>query len=277
MGISCGLYSWAHVIREHSDWEEEDYTGSQFLNPKDDASTISQSSLQDLEDAFNAEFHYTPPRGHFDPHGPSPSSDSKGMDTPLMRRSIITSPEEDDEEDILSHLNGGTAGLKRRKYTSAYASGSKYSSPSTRSELKSRKNTGGKAGTIRFIGMSMGVMTILIPLVLMTFVLEVPSEVALSDSLYGCRTMSALYQYSVGEDDQSNQENYMENVENGDTVCGEVCLPLSVVNRVSSNTNDVAWIAKLCSSRGYNCLIAEDAFKLNDGFDIARELYTACS
>ena len=273
MGISCGLYWWAHFVRErYSDWDEEEYTGSQFLNPKDDASTVSQSSLQDLEDAFNAEFHYTPPR-MFDPSGPPPSSDSKGMDTPLMRRSIITSPE-DDEEDILSQLNGGT-GLKRRKYTSTYASGSKCLSPSSKST--NRKTTGGKAGTLRFIGLSMGVMSILIPLVLMSFVLEVPSEVALSDSVYGCRTMSSLYKFSVGDDDQSNQENYIQDVENGESICGEVCLPLSVVNRVRSNTNDIDWIAKPCSFRGYNCLIAEDEFDLNESFEITRELFTACN
>ena len=280
MGSSCGLYWWAHVVRNHSELEEEEYTTNHFLNPTnddDDASTLSQSSLQDLEDAFNTEYHTTPPRQrrHFDTPGPPPSSDSKGMDTPLMRRSIIRSPEDDDEEDILSHLNGGT-GLKRRKNTNAFAPSSNYVT-SPKYDIKVKRNVGGKSGTIQFIGLSMGLMTVSIPLFLMSFVLEVPSEVALSDSMHGCKTMSTLYQLSFGDDDQSNQQYYMENVNNGDTLCGEVCFPISMVHHILSKTNDVTWIASPCSSRQYNCAVGEDSVPLNENLDITRELFRPCS
>ena len=91
MGVSSGLYWWAHVVQHHSDIDEDEYATSHLLNPKDDdASTLSHSSLQDLEDAFNAEYHTTPPRGrhYFDTPGPPPSSDSIGMGTPLMHETV---------------------------------------------------------------------------------------------------------------------------------------------------------------------------------------------
>jgi len=268
MGVCCG---WLIVIpkKKLDEWNDTDSQAS--------------SVASDLEEAFSPNMN-TPPRfGYDDSPPPPPSSSSKGLDTPIMRRSILTSPEEDDEIDMMQSLNA-PGGLKQRSVKTAKKNFS-YEGGIMDGERDGQDKSTTKTkycsdALLRLIGMMCITLMIAVPMFYIGIALRLPSEQSIADSLYGCRTMFALYEYvqdSEGNDDDGafnsngNADEYYQ-IGDGVTVCGEVCIPDSIYDQVMKGGSGTSLQNGTCKQNDYQCQAKGDAF--DAGFlAIERELY----
>ena len=133
---------------------------------------------------------------------------------------------------------------------------------------------------LRFIGMFCGLLSMTFAVLYIGLAVQLPSEQAMSDSLYGCKTMRGLNEYANDADDgaataATDDGNKNAMAANGDTVCGEVCIPISIYDQVMQGGGDGVSSLEYgtCSQDGYLCNYSSDAFDV--GFiEIERELYT---
>ena len=271
MGVCGGMF----LLKQDYDWT--------------DADSQASSVASDLEEAFSPSVK-TPPRFHYeDSPPPPPSSSSKGLDTPIMRRSILTSPEDDDEYDVVQSLNkSGGKGLKQRNIGSAQKK-TPYSSINMNMNVNmNATSSSGKHNVyrqneyfctearLRFIGMMAGLLMLSISVLYIGFTFTTPSDQVVSDSLYGCKTMYGIYRY---EQDGNDADDGVTNASNvpaeGDTVCGDVCIPISIYDRVMSNGGDSVSALEYgaCSQNGYSCMFSNEAYDV--GFiEIEQDLFT---
>mmetsp|Transcript_8103 Transcript_8103/g.12097 ORF Transcript_8103/g.12097 Transcript_8103/m.12097 type:complete len:673 (+) Transcript_8103:218-2236(+) len=273
MGFACGLFIVGPKMNSH-DWNITNY----------DADSQSSSVASDLEEAFSPRIN-TPPRfGYDDSPNPPPSSSSKGgLDTPIMRRSILTSPEEDDEFDMMQSLNA-PGGLKQRNNKSKSNFSYEDRSLDSHSANEHQSYQYGNRATssyctearLRFIGLMCGLLMITFSVLYIGIFLDLPSEQAITDSLYGCHTMHSLY---VLQQDEGNEmdDGAMNANMIGETICGEVCIPTSifgqVMSGVSSSNGGATLQSGMCNQEGYGCQYMSNAF--DAGFlAIEEELYT---
>ncbi len=264
MGICCGFLS---ISTTNDDWTDTDSQSSSFAS--------------DLEEAFSPTMN-TPPRymyGFDESPPPPPSSSSKGVDTPIMRRSILTSPDEDDEYDRVQSLNkSGGKGLKQRNVNSAQKATYFNHDNDVNKRVHEDSEKRGEACTdakMRFVGMLTGILLITISVLYIGLFFNPPSEQTFNDSLYGCKTVYGIYEYTEDTDDGqrgNNEEDQNAAVAVGDTICGEVCVPFSVYDQVMENAEGITSTGS-CSSKSFGCNYSSDAFDIGY-FEIERELYT---
>ena len=264
MGVCCGML----LLNHAHEWE--------------DAESQSSSLASDLEEAFNLNMS-TPQRLNYDESPPPPpSSSSKGLDTPIMRRSILTSPDDDDEYDVVQSLNeSGGKGLKHRNVRSAQKQ-IRTSANVPHDDFHSKRPTrsGCSEPKLRFIGLMGCLLIFSFALSYIGFALSAPDEQVLSDSLYGCRTVHGLFQYTQDgtdvDDGTSGGEAISGNFQiyEGETVCGELCVPISIYDRVMGSATSAASYLEYgsCSQNGYNCNYSSEVF--DAGFtEIEQDLY----
>ena len=261
MGVCGGMF----LLKQDYDWT--------------DAESQASSVASDLEEAFSPSVK-TPPRFHYeDSPPPPPSSSSKGLDTPIMRRSILTSPEDDDEYDVVQSLNkSGGKGLKQRNVGSAQKE-IPYSSMNATSGINNvyrRNDNFCTEARMRFIGMMTSLLMLSFAVLYIGFAFTTPSDQVVSDSLFGCKTMHGIYRYEQdGNDADDGVTNSNTVPAAGDTVCGDVCIPISIYDRVMSNGGDSVSALEYgaCSQNGYSCMFSNEAFDV--GFiEIEQDLFT---
>jgi membrane associated rhomboid family serine protease len=244
---------------------------------ENDADSQASSIASDLEEAFSPCINTPPPYHYEDSPPPPPSSSSKGLDTPIMRRSILTSPEDDDEYEVVHSLNtSGGKGLKQRnrnigRKEAAYTNIVNPQSESGGDNTYRQKEYFCTEAKLRFVGMMTGLLMISVAMLYIGLALSLPSDQVVSDSLYGCRTMYGIYQY---EQDGNNADDGGKPAE-GETVCGDVCVPVSIYDRVMKSGDDSVSLLEYggCSENGYSCNYSNDAFDV--GFiEIEQDLFT---
>lgn len=271
VGTCCGFFFISSASLYNQDWDEEG-----------DSQTSSMAS--DLEEAFSPRMN-TPPRymyGFDDSPPPPPSSSSKGA-TPVMRRSILTSPDEEDEYDLVHSLNtSGGKGLKQRNVKSAQKAAYRNSlsdddSDGRNKEYKAARKSGDfcTEPRMRFLGLFSALVLLSLTVLYIGFLFDLPSEQTISDSLYGCKTVHGLYEYTADEtDDGQNQGEQGEAAASeGDTICGEICIPFSIYDQVMNNAGDMMSSKGTCSMSSFGCSYSSDAFDVGF-FEIERDLYT---
>eukprot|EP00557_Chaetoceros_sp_GSL56_P007955 CAMPEP_0176490822 /NCGR_PEP_ID=MMETSP0200_2-20121128/8085_1 /TAXON_ID=947934 /ORGANISM="Chaetoceros sp., Strain GSL56" /LENGTH=848 /DNA_ID=CAMNT_0017888173 /DNA_START=155 /DNA_END=2701 /DNA_ORIENTATION=- len=269
MGVCCGMLL---LNQKQQQWDDSDSQSSSFVS--------------DLEEAFSLNLN-TPQRMYYNESPPPPpSSSSKGIDTPIMRRSILTSPEEDDEYDLVQSLNeSGGKGLKQRNVKAAQQRKSHESNVGAVSDDYTRKHSTGyicSEPRLRFIGLMGCLLMLSCSLAYIGLALSTPSDQVVSDSLYGCRTVHGFFQYAqdatVDVDDGGSGGSEMTsgnfNVYEGETVCGEICIPISIYHRVMNSQNNAISFLEYgsCSQEGYKCNYSSQVF--DAGFtEIEQDLY----
>jgi len=298
MGISCGLF----LLSSPSS------RGNHLYKEWNDNESQTSSVTSDLDDAFNPTITTpTRERGGIPPPPSSPSSSSKdgGLDTPIMRRSILKSPDdEDDDIDVLQSLNApgfSSGGLKQRNVASKQShhhrtafssnhighhhesSDMIYTSKQTE-YARMGLNCTTSRGWLRVIGMLMVLSILTIPVLIIGFVVQPLDEQAVLDSMYGCKTLYGVYQYTTATDD--NKADYdngdvkeeINDALNGEIVCAQVCVPLSLLRTVRHADEGTNLHSGTCSHLGYECLMTNNSFDVSK-FEIYRDIYVegSCS
>ena len=222
MGISCGLVLFAPSSQQVMGGNDEDHTGGDNhgvhrgtyrVDEWNDNDSNVSSMASDLEEAFNPNIQTPPRNGRFDiPPAPSfsPTPSSKGLDTPIMRRSIIKSPEEEDDEiDTLRSLNtpGFTGGLKQRNTSK---NKSNYNTEMhCNDDMYSSKQLGRSRGmhwsiqplTLQFLGVLLVISILTIPVLFIGYSPEPADGQAVTDSMYGCKRLHGFYQYAQADEE----------------------------------------------------------------------------
>lgn len=227
-------------------------------------SNASSSVLSDFDDGFASEIN-TPPRFGVDlSPPPPPSTSSKGVhDTPVIRRSIM-SPDEDEEFDMRNSLNAPDGIKKRIKRHSSYI---KRALP-----RKSKRDVFCTETRIRFIGVFGSISFVTVSMLYIGLLMRIPDEQTVSDSIYGCVTMHGLYTYEIIADDDVNRNKNAENIQSGDSMCGEICIPHAIYAE-SIRGEAGSFYKGSCNDHSYSCLSTTDAFDVGK-LEIERYLYT---
>ena len=225
-------------------------------------------SLPDLESRFESMLH-TPPCEKHDRNErvailnivPPPPSQPSINDTPIMRRSILTSPEEEDE--IIRDLNENYD-----SNISNFQLPPDASSPiTTPSKLFFRKSPSQDHKEVLFWVSFLILATIIsISIFILYETIEPPSKQAMYDSIYGCRTMNHLIQPSEREDIKA----YYDDKHDSAVWCEESCIPLSLVDNVREM--DLG----SCFSSGYCYSGDTSIMDINDSYMIYTEMYKTC-
>jgi membrane associated rhomboid family serine protease len=255
MGIFCGM----SLQVPEKDWTDLD-------------SNASSSVTSDFDDAFASEMN-TPPRFGFDMSPPPPpSSSSKGChDTPVMRRSIM-SPDEDEEFDTRRSLNV-PGGLKQRnrKYSDK-TNHANHMLNYGRDEMKPRNDLFCTETRLRFLGILGAIFFITISMLYIGLIMRIPDEQTINDSIYGCITTHGIYTYEVSGDDDGNLNKNEVNIQAGDNICGEICIPHSIYTEAMKG--DAGSLDRgSCQEQTYACHFSSDVFNMGM-LEIERDLYT---
>lgn len=274
MGFCCGMF-----FLSHDDYE--------FYNDYDSYSGTSSSMASEVEDMFHVN---TPPRFPYeDSPPPPPSSSSKGLDTPVMRRSILTSPDDDDEYEVVHCLNeSGSKGLKQRNVKSAHKENYHDRDMNMYDSKKAMRQTTSyicSQARLRFIGMTVGFLMVLFSVLYIGFGASIPKYEVLSDSFYGCKTMHGIYEYtndaSEGDDGINKQSQQNQDVQNGysptegDNICAEICIPIGIYEKVISKKSDEtsALSSGNCRRKGFQCQYDSSQFDAGS-IEIEQDLFS---
>jgi len=285
MGLSCGMFLFAPIRCD------VDHGGGYVNGDYDEITSVSTAPFSDLESAFSdpAVVIHTPPnngqgcnRKRYGAYGdnlppPPPSSSSKGADTPIMRRSILTSPEE--EEDYDYDFGGVTGNQPPRMLNASYFhrdASSPISTPSKRSRDEGR--AGAVVGVLQIAGVCLGLATLVLPALWVGVILEPPSSLATSDGYYGCKTMSGMmYEYADGGDNGGDNDDAYVMSENN-AACGEVCIPVGSIQKFLQEYGDSDMDGNIsCVDRGYGCSVTNDSLGVDGNFEVVREVYRSFS
>jgi len=275
MGASLGLVHLTSVAGNYynDDWQDKEEITSTFYHLKTafepTINTPPRSSRRFRKELRNYEDRLPPP--------PPPSSSSKGADTPIMRRSIITSPEDDDEDEfgLMQQLHFGSGMKNRRLNSSHFVNYRDASSPmSTPNKMKSLlhfddDDVGGVGTFFKFFGVCIGLLLLAVPTFLVGVTLEPPSRQAMMDSFYGCKTLSEMYQYTATDE----IDDALMISQNGNTVCGEVCIPVRLLYQFRNDFSLSEMNGDSCVHQDYGCLISNNSIDLDGNFEVLREIY----
>jgi len=302
MGVCCGLFLYSSGMSLGggsnsigSTGEGGSWSTNRHWNDND---SQSSSLASDLEEAFSPDMSTPPRKSIFGAPPPAPfSSSSKGLDTPIMRRSIFKSPDEDEDEiDTIRNLNkpGFTGeGLKQRNISKREERRSNHTVSSNNimysskqmGRLRRIQQWGNKRRWLQFLGMLFGIFSLTLPVLYIGYFSEPINGQAVLDSMYGCKTIYGFYQYAQTDDAADEKGNNAEMDDNvkaaeqmkgaisGDVVCTEICVPLSLVSSAMNNNGEMNLQSGTCFQQEYECLVTNDSISIAGKFDMDGDIY----